>query len=215
MVNVAIILQIMLITIGVIILGMFLNKILGLSKVKMTEFKETALNIQERMRNAQIIGDIRMLTQLQRETMQFTKQIMLKQFVPLCLRCVIFLGIFGILGFIYADYNSGVLDVNILFLGNGWIALYFIFSISFSLLIYGIKKLYRKITGKEVSAQSNLRNIMEIVSPSKRTSGISFQVSGATSPIPSRITTVNGNIAINTEDESNAKSDSWKDRVEK
>ena len=56
---------------------------------------------------------------------------------------------------------------------------------------------------------------MEIVSPSQRSTGISFQVSGATSPIPSRITTVNGNIAINTEDESNAKSDSWKDRVEK
>ncbi|MCK4286781.1 MAG: hypothetical protein KAX18_11290, partial [Candidatus Lokiarchaeota archaeon] len=81
--NVAIILQIMGITVGMIILGMFLNKIFGLSKEKITEFKEKALNIQERMRNAQATGDIRILTQLQRETMQFTKQIMLKQFIPL------------------------------------------------------------------------------------------------------------------------------------
>ena len=210
-----IIVQIMLITIGMIILGMFLNKILGLSKEKIAEFKEKALNIQERMRNAQAIGDIRMLSQVQRETMQFTKQIMLKQFVPLCLRCVIFIGIYGILNIIYADYFSGLLPFPILFFGNGWAAMYFIFSISFSLIIFGIKKLYKRITGKAVSRQFNLREIMEIVSPTQRSTGMSFQVSGMSSPISSRITSVNGNIAINTEDESNAKSDSWKDRVEK
>jgi hypothetical protein len=37
------------------------------------------LNLQERIRNAQVIGDVRMMAQLQREIMQFTKQIMLKQ----------------------------------------------------------------------------------------------------------------------------------------
>ncbi|MCK4285135.1 MAG: hypothetical protein KAX18_02985, partial [Candidatus Lokiarchaeota archaeon] len=64
--NVEIILQIMFTTIGMIILGMVLNKILGLSKEKMKEFKEKALNIQERMKNAQVIGDIQTMTQLQR-----------------------------------------------------------------------------------------------------------------------------------------------------
>ena len=213
--NVAIILQIMGITVGMIILGMFLNKILGLSKEKITEFKEKALNIQERMRNAQATGDIRILTQLQRETMQFTKQIMLKQFIPLCLRVVIFIGIFGILGFIYDDYKSGLLPFPILFFGNGWVAMYFIFSISFSLIIFGVKKLYKRITGKTVSTQVNLREIMELVSPTPRSSGMSFQVSGTASSSPSRITTVNADMASHIDDESNKQSDSWKDRIEK
>jgi len=211
MANVAIILQILVITIGVVIFGMVLNKILGLSKEKITEFKEKASNIQERMRNAQTIGDIRMLSQLQRETMQFTKQIMLKQFVPLCVRCVIFLGIFGILGLIYGEYSENLLPFPILFFGSGWIALYFLFSIGFSLIIYGIKKLYRKMTGKVGSAQGNLREIMEIVSPTRRTSGMSFQVSGTA---PSRISTVNPNRMPNAEDGSKGKSDTWKDRIE-
>jgi uncharacterized membrane protein (DUF106 family) len=212
--NVAIILQIIGITIGMIILGMFLNKILGLSKEKMNEFREKASNIQERMRNARAVGDIQMLTQLQRETMQFTKQIMLKQFVPLCIRCVIFIGIFGILGFIYAEYKDGLLPFPILIFGNGWVALYFIFSISFSLIIYGVKKLYKKITGKTVSTQSNLREVLEMVSPTQRTSGISFQFSGTALSRPSKITTVDANMTSNTDD-SRGKSDSWKDRIEK
>jgi uncharacterized membrane protein (DUF106 family) len=213
--NVAIILQILLITIGMIILGMVLNKILGLSKEKINEFKEKALNIQERMRNAQVVGDIQIMTQLQRETMQFTKQIMLKQFIPLCLRCVIFIGIFGILGIIYTDYGSGLLPFNILFLGSGWVAIYFIFSISFSLIIFGVKKLYKKLSGKAISTQTNIRDIMEIVSPTQRTSGVSFQVQGTTTSSPSSITAVNANVVSNTEEESQRKSDSWKDRIEK
>ncbi len=213
--NVAIILQIIGITIGMIIFGMFLNKILGLSKEKINEFREKASNIQERMRNAQAVGDIQMLTQLQRETMQFTKQIMLKQFVPLCVRCVIFIGIFGILGFIYAEFSSGLLPINILIFGSGWVAIYFIFSISFSLIIYGVKKLYKRITGKTVSTQSDIREVLEMVSPTQRTSGISFQVSRTVPSRPSRITTVDANITSNTEDDSQGKSDSWKDRIEK
>ncbi|MHA2283704.1 MAG: hypothetical protein ACXAC5_22915 [Promethearchaeota archaeon] len=209
--NVAIILQILGITIGMIILGMVLNKILGLSKEKMADFREKALNIQERMRNAQLVGDVRMQAQLQRETLQFTKRIMLKQFVPLCIRCVIFLVIFGILGLIYAEYDRGLLPFPILFLGNGWIALYFIFSISFSLIIYALKKLYKRITGKLVSTQGNLREIMELISPTQRTSGMAFQVSETASSRPSRITTTNAII----EDESDGKPDSWKDRIEK
>lgn len=212
--NVAIILQIMFTTIGMIILGMVLNKILGLSKEKIKEFREKALNIQERMKNAQVIGDIQTMTQLQRETMQFTKQIMIKQFIPLCLRCVIFIGIYGILGFVYADYQDGLLPFPVLIFGNGWVAFYFIFSISFSLIIYGIKKLYKKITGKTISTQSNLRDVLEIVSPTQRTSGFSFQVSGTARSSPSRITTVDTNMASNTEDESQGKSDSWKDRID-
>jgi len=200
--NAGIILQIMLITIGMIILGMILNKVLGLSKEKITEFKERASNLQERMRNAQVIGDIQMMARLQRETMQFTKQIIVKQFVPLCLRCFIFIGVFAVLGFIYADYASGLLPFPLLIFGNGWVAIYFIFSISFSLLIFGIKKLYKRITGKDISTQNNLREIMQLVSPTQQTSGISYQVSGAVS-------------SSKEEENSSEKTDSWKERIQK
>ncbi|MFW9876052.1 MAG: hypothetical protein ACFFG0_23360 [Candidatus Thorarchaeota archaeon] len=197
-----IILQIMLITTGMIILGMILNKVLGLSKDKIAEFKERASNLQERIRNAQVIGDIHMMAHLQRETMQLTKQIMLKQFVPLCLRCFIFIGIFAILGFIYADYDRGLLPFPILIFGNGWIALYFLFSIGFSLLIFAIRKLYKRITGKETSTQSNLREILQLISPTQQPSGISFRVSDA---IPS------------SKEEGNSfeKKESWKERIQK
>lgn len=200
--NAVIILQIMLITIGVLILGMILNKVLGLSKEKITEFKERASNLQERIRNAQAIGDIRMMAQVQRETMQYTKQIMLKQFVPLCLRCFIFIGIFAVLGFIYSDYDSGLLPFPLLFFGNGWVAIYFTFSISFSLIIFGIKKLYKRITGKDISTQSHFREIMQLVSPTQQTSGISFQVSDA---VPSS----------KEERSSPERTDSWKERIQK
>jgi len=200
--NAIIILQIMLITIGMIILGMILNKVLGLSKEKITEFRERASNLQERIRNAQAIGDIQMMAQLQSETMQFTKQIMLKQFVPLCLRCFIFIGIFAILGFIYSDYDSGLIPFPILIFGNGWVAFYFIFSISFSLIIFGMKKLYKRITGKDISTQSHLREIMQLISPTQQTSGISYQVSGA---VPSN----------RDEEKSSERSDSWKERIQK
>ena len=111
--NVAVILQIMFITLGMVGLGIVLNRVLGLRKEKIRDFKERALNLQERVRSAQAIGDVQMMVQLQRETVQLSKQIMLKQFVPLCLRCAIFIGIFTILSFIYGPYASGLIPFQI------------------------------------------------------------------------------------------------------
>jgi hypothetical protein len=192
----------MLITIGMVILGMILNKVLGLSKEKILEFKERASNLQERIKNAQVIGDIQMLAKLQRETMQFTKQIIIKQFVPLCLRCFIFIGVFAFLGFIYKDYDSGLLPFPILIFGTGWVAWYFMFSIGFSLIIFGFKKLYKRITGKDISTQNHLREIMQLVSPTQQTSGISYQV-------PDKIS------SIKQEEKSPERIDSWKERIQK
>jgi hypothetical protein len=199
--NAGIILQIMLITLGMIIFGMILNILLGLSREKMAEFKEQALSLRERIRNAQVIGDMQMMAQVQRETLQFTKKMMVRQFVPLCVRCFIFIGIFAILQLFYAEYNKGLLPFPILFFGDGWIALYFVFSISFSLIIFGIRKLYKRYTGKDIATQSNLREIMELVSPTRQSSGISFQASSTTNP--------------NIEENTSKKTDSWKDRIEK
>ncbi|MFX1324137.1 MAG: hypothetical protein ACFE8N_04215 [Promethearchaeota archaeon] len=211
--NVAIILQILFITIGMIILGMILNRILGLRKESMQKFKEKALNIQERMKTAQTLGNFQMMAQLQRETMQFTRQIMLKQFIPLCLRCLVFIGIFSVLSFIYVDYSRNLLPFNVLIFGDGWAALYFMFSIGISLLIYGAKKLYKRQTGKDISSQSDLREIMQIVSPSEQTSGFSLPFSGSFSS-QSRKRKPSRNYETE-ESESSESTDSWKDRIQK
>ncbi len=179
--NVAVILQILFITIGMFIFGILFNRILGISKETINEFREKALNLQERMRNAQALGDAQLMVQLQRETMHFTKQIMLKQFIPLCLRCSIFIGIFAVLSFIYTDYDSGLLPFPLLFFGSGWFALYFIFSISISLIAYGVKRLYKKLTGKDIRTQKDLRELMQIMSPAPQRSGFSLPMTWGTS----------------------------------
>jgi len=187
-----------------IILGMILNYFLGLRKEALREMRKKAFNLQERMKNAQLLGDFQLMTELQQESVRFMKQLMKKQLVPLCLRCLIFIGIFAILGFIYADYGSGLLPFPLLFFGSGWVAIYIIFSISFSLLIYGVKKIYKKVTGKETKTQSSLREIMAMVSPTQQSTGPPFQISS------------NPEYQLNDygDDAAETSKDSWKDRIE-
>jgi len=210
--NTAIILQIMFITIGMIILGMILNRILGLRREIMKEFRDKAFNLQERLRNAQVLGDMQLMMQLQRETVQLTKQIMVKQFVPMCIRCLIFIGIFMILGFIYSNYDSGLLSFPLLFFGSGWVAIYIVFSLSFSLAIFGVKLIYKKLTGQETRKQNYLRDIMQILSPSQESSGFSL---GLSTPVTSKTGIQQSNVHSSDIEESSTKNDSWKHRIQK
>jgi uncharacterized membrane protein (DUF106 family) len=122
--------------------GIILNKILGINPEAAKEIQEEARNIQERMRTAQALGDFQMMRQLQNESMQLTRQMMSKQFLPQCLRLILFLVIFYVIGFIYAGYNTGLLPFTI-FNNSGWFSVYLIFSITFSLLYSLLKRLYR------------------------------------------------------------------------
>lgn len=183
-------------TIGMIALGMIFNKIMGINPEVAKEFRDKATNLQERMRTAQMMADGQQMMKLQKESMQLTKQMMKKQLVPTCIRCVIFLVIFAILGIVYAEYSSGLLPFPILIFGNGWVALYFLFSIGFSLLIWGSKKLYKKITGKEDKGKT--RDILNILSP--MSDGFQTYRPSTTS-------------SINTSSEDLERSDSWKDKI--
>ncbi|MHA2089188.1 MAG: hypothetical protein ACW972_12980, partial [Promethearchaeota archaeon] len=78
----------------------------------------------------------------------------------------------------------------------------------------GIKKLYKKMTGKKLSTQRDIREIMEIVSPTQA-SGMPFQIPRVTSSRPSQVETVNAKEVPYREEDSNEKSDSWKDRIDK
>lgn len=128
-----------------VVFGLVLNKILGINPDAAKEIQEEAKNLQNQMRTAQALGDYQMMRQLQRESMQLTRQMMTKQFLPQCLRLILFLVIFYVIGFIYADYSSGLLPFTI-FGDNGWFSVYLIFSIAFSLFYYLLRRInrYRK-----------------------------------------------------------------------
>ncbi|MFX1391187.1 MAG: hypothetical protein ACFE9Z_14065 [Promethearchaeota archaeon] len=192
--NVIVIIQILFITLGMIALGMVLNYFLGLRKDLLKDMREKALNLRERMKNAQLTGDPQLMARLQQESVQFMKLMMRKQIVPLCLRCFIFIGIFMILSAIYVDYESGLLPFPILIFGSGWLALYIIFSLYFALFIYGIKRL----TGIGGKTQGTLREIMAIVSPTQPGTGLRSQLATSQYQVQDDV----------------PRKDSWKDRIQ-
>jgi uncharacterized membrane protein (DUF106 family) len=195
--NIAVVIQIMFITLGMIIFGMVLNYFLGLKKDTLKEMRDNALNLRERMKNAQLIGDYQSMAQLQRESVAFMKLMMKKQLIPMCLRCMIFIGLFIVLGFIYSNYQSGLLPFPLLIFGSGWLAIYVLFSLFFSLFIFGTKKLISMGSDKK----SPQREIMEIISPTRQSSGSSISIYET---------------AQNQRNESEvlSKEDSWKNRIE-
>ncbi len=209
--NVVIIIQILFVTLGMIVLGMGLNYILGLRKEALREMRKKAKNLQERIKNAQLLGDYQLMAQTQQESLQFMKLMMKKQFIPLCLRCVIFISIFAVLGIIYSDYKSGLLPFPLLIFGSGWVAIYIIFSISISLIIYGVKRIYRKITGKGTKTQSYLKEIMGIISSPQQSNELPFQISSNTQNHMNDYRDVN---VGRTNEDLSPRKNSWKDRIE-
>lgn len=165
MANEEIIIQIMFITIGMVGLSELLNRILGINMGAARELREKSQNLQERMRTARLTGNPQEMIELQQESMELTKLMMKKQMIPSCVRCFIFIGIFAVIGVVYANYAEGLLPFPILFFGSGWFAIYFLFSIAFSLIIYGFKRLYRKLTGKEIKRERASGGMLGGLSP--------------------------------------------------
>lgn len=176
-----IIVQIFLITVAMVALSELLNKLMGLNMDTSRELRDKAKDIQDRMRMAQSIRDMGELYKLQQESMQLSKQMLKKQLIPSCIRCIIFIAIFAILSFLYADYSEGIFPFPILFFGSGWFALYFLFSISLSLLIWGLKKLYRKLTGTEVKRKKASQEILGMLSLQQQETEGNIQL---TKPLP-------------------------------
>ena len=198
MANEFIILQIFFITLGMVAFSMILNKLMGLDPKSAKEIREKAKNLQERMSNAQLTADREQLYSLQQESMQLYKEMMKKQLLPSCVRCFIFWGIFAIIGVFYNPYGS-LLDFPILFFGDGWVAVYFLFSIGISLLIYLIKWIYRRITGKENPRKSNITEIRSMLSGTPSGTDEVFQ-------IDSNLDDKDKKPTLN-------RSDSWKERI--
>jgi len=201
MANGEIIIQIMLITIAMISVGEILNKIMGVKSDAVRELREKSKNLRERMKTAQLTGNAQIMIELQRESMELTKIMMKKQMIPSCVRCIIFWGIFAVIGTVYAGYSEGLLPFLIPFFGDGWFAVYFLFSLTFSLILYGIKRLYKKLTGKEV--KRNKPSILGMAASKSGDSESNFQLTRQINePIQER-----GYI--------DEQEDSWKSRVKK
>jgi len=164
MANGDIIVQIFLITVAMVGFSELLNKLMGLNMDTARELRDKAKNIQERMKTAQLTQDMGEMYKLQQESVQLSKQMMKKQLIPSCVRCLIFFGIFAILSVFYADYNEGIFPFPILIFGSGWFALYFLFSIGLNLLVWGGKKTYRRMTGKEDRRKKASKEILGMLS---------------------------------------------------
>ncbi len=211
MANGEIIIQIMFITIAMVGLSELLNRIFGLNMDAARELRENSKNLQERMRTARSIGDRQEMLELQQESMELSKQMLKKQMIPSCVRCAIFIGIFAVLGAVYVDHAEGLLPFPILF-GTGWFTVYFLFSITFSLIFYGFKRLYRKLTGKEVKRKGGLREILGGLSPQGGDQEQNLQL---TRPIPYQSMQGGVDEDLVEKKEEQPKVDSWKDHIKK
>ena len=196
-----IIFQLMWISIGLVIFGYILNWILGLKPEVMKKIRDDGRNLQERLRQAQILGDQTLMLQLQQETMQLMKTMLKKQLAPMAIRCVIFLGIFALLSFQFGMYEY-------------WFWVYFGFSLGFSLLAFGIRKLFLKLTGKE-SKKDQFRDLMGSLGGTQQGMG-SFHIS---SPIQdttlenSDSKTLPSLETEGQEPDENEQTGSWKDKI--
>lgn len=206
MANEEIIIQIMFITLAMVGLSEILNRVMGLNMDAAREMREKSKSLQERMKTARLTGNAQEMFELQRESMALTKVMMKKQMIPSCVRCIIFMGIFGLIGVIYAPYYQNLLPFPILIFGSGWFAVYFLFSISFSLIIYGIKRLYRKLTGKEDARKKASKEILGMLSPGSGSQQGNLQL---TRPIPNRLP------PEQEDSDGQPKNDTWKDRIKK
>ena len=205
MANEEIIIQIMLITLGMVGLSEILNRVMGLKMDTARDLRERSKNLQERMKTARLTGNPQEMFELQQESMALTKVMMKKQMIPSCVRCIIFMGIFGLVGGIYAPYGN-LLPFPILIFGSDWFGVYFLFSISFSLIIYGIKRLYRKLTGKEDKRKKASKEILGMLSPESGNNQGNLQL---TRSIP------NKPLPEQEEIDGQPTDDTWKDRIKK
>ncbi|MHA1468718.1 MAG: hypothetical protein ACTSP6_11675 [Promethearchaeota archaeon] len=191
-----IIFELMYISLGLSIFGLILNKILGLKSSVMKEIRNDAKNLQDRLKQAQVLGDPRIMQELQAETMQLMKQMLKKQFLPMGIRCIIFLGIFFILSFYYGGYEY-------------WYWVYFLWSLGFSLSVFGLTKAYKKVTGKEEEKKSLAKEIA--ASLGQRSSYFISNVSS----IETQDSQIDDQTSKNDEENQEPEeSDSWKDRLQ-
>ena len=198
-----VIFELMFIALAMVLFGLLLNKILGVKTSKMREIRDKAKNLRERVRQAEILEDPVLTQQLQVETMALMKHMLKKQLIPMCVRCLIFIGIFIIISMLYSQYEY-------------WFWIYFLFSFSFSMIVFGIKYLYKRVTKKDDKRKGFAKEIMESIYPKQRSTLQSpgFHLAGPPATESQNIS--NSQELTNGDEEKQEveESDAWKNRIQ-
>jgi uncharacterized membrane protein (DUF106 family) len=155
-------LQILLISLGISIFSQLLNKIMKLDPQHMKATQARMQELSRELNASRGVGEInsqvaagkptRSYEEINQELMVLMKKMAKEQFLPMILRCGIFWGIFALLGAFYGQYEKGVVPFEVLFFGSGWIGAYVMFSFIISISIFGLQKLYKKLTHQEPPA---------------------------------------------------------------
>ncbi len=164
----SIIWQIVAISLAMVALSQFFQWKFSMSREKQMEFQQKVQSLQEELKLAQAQGDYGKMEQLREQMMDFSRDMMKNQFLPMCIRTIIFFVIFGILNSIYGKYDySGILG------GLNWFWLYFLISLGTNLLISGIKKAIKKRKGEEEQQpiMDNIRALQRNLSVNQRAMG--------------------------------------------
>jgi len=145
--------QIMLITVVINILSQWFTKKFSLSQESQMNMQADIKDLQDRMKYAK--GDMQQMEQLNAEMMVVMKDMSKKQMIPMFIRSLVFFGLWGILGWIYADWKENLLPFKVLF-GNGYAGLYITFSLLLSLGIMLVKMAIKKMNPEKDDKKENV-----------------------------------------------------------
>ncbi|MHA1729700.1 MAG: hypothetical protein ACTSWY_13365 [Promethearchaeota archaeon] len=137
-------LEMFLIVLAVVLFSQIFNHIFGLKMSQQLANQEKIRQLKQDLLAAS--DDPLEIQRLQEESVLIMKETMKKTLIPSCVRCIIFLGIFGIIGFFYAG-------IDFLGPGSGYFIIYFLYSIVLSLLIFAIKRLIKKVRPGEADEE--------------------------------------------------------------
>jgi hypothetical protein len=129
-------LQMFLIVLGIVVFSQIFNLVFGLKFSQQMENQQRIREIQEEILNPQ--NSPEEIQRLQAESMKIMSETLKKNLIPSCVRCGIFLIIFWVLGLFYSE-------VDFLGQGSGYYGIYLLFSLGLSFIIYGIKRIWKKI----------------------------------------------------------------------
>ena len=138
--------QIVAISLAMVVFSKLLRWKFQMDPTQQADLQHKMQSMQEEIKLAQAQNDMQRLQEIQYEMMEFTKVMMRKQMVPMCVSSVIFMGIFGVLSSFYGNYDYSQVG------GVSWFLIYILTSLGANLLISYLTKVYRKSKGNEKPA---------------------------------------------------------------
>ena len=98
--------QIFAISFGMAVLNLIFSVIFRLDPKEQMDIQTKMQDLQEQMKLAQTRPEL--MQQYQAEMMQLTRNMTKKQMIPMCIRSVVYMGIFALVGGLYRQYDEGL-----------------------------------------------------------------------------------------------------------